>query len=90
MQAADHGEFSLGLALTGPGTSPMPAPRRYRDQTFRKTDIVRAYKAALAAGVPNPRIEIDREGTIKIVPSGLPKDNDSGASPWDQGPEQKC
>ena len=68
----------------------MPVPRRYRDQTFRKTDVVRANKAALAAGVPDPRIEIDRDGTIKIVPGGLPKNSGSAANPWDQGPEQKC
>ena len=34
-------------------------PRRHRDQSFRKTDIVRAYRAARAAGIANPRIVID-------------------------------
>ena len=42
--------------------------RRHRDQTFRKLDLVRAYRAAQSAGIPNPRIEIDRHGTISIVP----------------------
>ena len=42
--------------------------RRYRDQTFRKADAVRALRAAQAAGVPRPRLQIDRYGTITIVP----------------------
>jgi hypothetical protein len=42
--------------------------RRYRDQTFRKADVMRAWRAAQAAGIPNPRIEIDRHGTISIIP----------------------
>ena len=58
-------------------------PRRYRDQTFRKTDLVRALKAALTAGVPDPRVEIDRDGTIMIIPGDTP--NDSAAeNPWDE------
>jgi hypothetical protein len=36
--------------------------RRARDLTFRKNDAVRAMRAAITAGVPNPRIEIDRHG----------------------------
>jgi hypothetical protein len=58
-------------------------PRRYRDQTFRKTDLVRALKAAQTAGVPGPRVEIDRRGTIVIMPGDPPKD--SGVeNPWDE------
>jgi hypothetical protein len=37
--------------------------RKPRDVTFRKNDAIRA---AQAAGVPNPRIEIDRHGTSII------------------------
>jgi len=33
-------------------------PRRHRDQSFRETDIVRAYQAARAAGIANPRVVI--------------------------------
>jgi hypothetical protein len=58
-------------------------PRRYRDQTFRKTGVVRALKAAQAAGIPNPRIEIDRHGTIAIVTTEPLKD-DGAANPWDE------
>jgi hypothetical protein len=54
------------------GTSPMT--RRARDLTFRKNDAVRAIRAAITAGVPNPRIEIDRHGTISII-SGMPVKN---------------
>jgi hypothetical protein len=48
--------------------------RRARDLTFRKNDAVRAIRAAITAGVPNPRIEIDRHGTISII-SGMPVKN---------------
>jgi hypothetical protein len=60
--------------------------RRYRDQTFRKADVVRALKAAQRAGFPNPRIEIDRRGTITIVPGGNPP-QDNGTM-LDDTPEQ--
>jgi hypothetical protein len=50
-------------------------PRRYRDQTFRKTDVVRALRAAQTAGIPSPRIEIDRHGTIAIIPGAPPEAN---------------
>jgi hypothetical protein len=46
--------------------------RRPRDQTFRKTDVVRALRAAQTAGVPNPRVEINRHGTISM-PTDLKK-----------------
>jgi len=48
--------------------------RHPRDLTFRKNDAVRAIRAAITAGVPNPRIEIDRHGTISII-SGMPVKN---------------
>ena len=50
--------------------------RRPRDLTFRKNDAIRAIKAAQAAGVPNPRIEIDRHGTISIL-AGEPPPKDA-------------
>jgi hypothetical protein len=52
--------------------------RHPRDLTFRKNDAIRAIKAAQAAGVPNPRIEIDRHGTISII-VGEPVKNGSAA-----------
>ena len=46
--------------------------RRYRDQSFRKTDVVRAWRAAQSAGVANPRLVINTvKGTIEIQ-SGEP------------------
>ena len=47
--------------------------RRARDLTFRKNDAVRAIRAAQTAGIPNPRIEIDRHGTISILAGEPPK-----------------
>jgi hypothetical protein len=59
--------------------------RRARDLTFRKNDAIRAIKAAQAAGVPNPRIEIDREGTITIRAGDPPTKNDTSTdNPWDK------
>jgi hypothetical protein len=58
-------------------------PRRYRDQTFRKTDLVRALKAARTAGVPSPRVEIDRHGKIVIMPGDSPNDR-AAENPWDE------
>ena len=61
----------------------MPAPRRYRDQTFRKSDVVRALKAAQSAGMPNPRVEIDRLGTITLIPGEPEETTDGGGNEWD-------
>ncbi len=58
---------------------------RHRDQTFRKTDVVRAYRAALTAGVPNPRIEIDITRRKISIVSGETITNYNGAiNPWDE------
>ena len=51
-----------------------------RDTTFRKADVMRAIRAALAVGLSNPRIEIDRHGTITIVLGEPSKDNGAAAS----------
>jgi hypothetical protein len=58
-------------------------PRRYRDQTFRKTDVVRAWRSAQAAGIPSPRIEIDRYGTISVL-AGEPLEGNAVRNPWDE------
>jgi hypothetical protein len=59
--------------------------RSRRDTTFRKADVMRAIRAAQAVGIPNPRIEIDRHGTITIIPGEPPKDNGTGIiNPWDE------
>ena len=50
-----------------------------RDTTFRKADVMRAIRAAQAVGISNPRIEIDRHGTITIVLGEPSKDNGAAA-----------
>ena len=54
--------------------------RRPRDQTFTLRDLVRVIKAAKTAGVPNARVEVDRHGTISIIPGERPESADS--NPW--------
>ncbi len=73
---------SLGVLPGLKGISPMT--RKPRDLTFRKNDAVRAYRAAVAAGIPNPRLEIDREGTIAIFSGDPPKKPDGQADEWDK------
>jgi hypothetical protein len=46
-----------------------------RPSAFRKTDVTRAAKAVLAAGLPIARVEVDRDGSIVIVP-GKPAEAD--------------
>jgi hypothetical protein len=53
--------------------------RSRRDTTFRKADVMRAIRAAQAVGISKPRIEIDRHGTIMIIPGEPPKDNGAAA-----------
>ena len=49
---------------------------------FRQSDLTRAIKAAQAAGLEIARIEIDPNGTIKIVP-GKPE-SEQTENPWDE------
>jgi hypothetical protein len=58
-----------------------------RPSIFKKTDITRATRAVLAAGLAVARIEINKDGAIVVVP-GKPETpiradqiNDSGAVP---------
>lgn len=59
----------------------MATPRKHRDQTFRKSDLMRAFRAAEAVGVKSPRIEVDRRGTIAIIPA---KPDEAGNNEWDE------
>jgi hypothetical protein len=47
--------------------------RQPRDLTFRRSDFVRAVKAAKSAGVDVARYELSKEGSIIIIP-GKPPD----------------
>ncbi len=49
------------------------AMRKPRDVTFRKADVVRALKAAQAAGIVNPTVKIAPDGTISIIPAPEPE-----------------
>jgi hypothetical protein len=52
--------------------------------TFRQSDITRAVKAVVAAGIGVVRVEIDRNGKIVVV-AGLPvhDDQDGDRNEWD-------
>jgi hypothetical protein len=63
-------------------TLEMANPRRPRDQLFRKSDLVRAIRAAQTAGVPNPRVTIDRFGTISIIPGETPPADIDDLDAW--------
>jgi hypothetical protein len=59
----------------------MTTPRRYRDRLFpRESDLTRAIRAALAAGIQSPRVEITRNGTISIISGEAPETTDR--NPW--------
>jgi hypothetical protein len=61
-------------------------PRKSGDTcTFRQRDVREAIKAARNAGLENFRVDIDRNGTISVVPiaSGGTAPNNKGANEWD-------
>jgi ATP-dependent exoDNAse (exonuclease V) alpha subunit len=61
-------------ALVTAGRSTMPrAP-----STFRQTDVTRAVRAVVAAGVEIMRVEIDKAGKIVIVAATAPADSPLG------------
>lgn len=49
--------------------------------TFRQSDMTRAVRAVVAAGVPVKRVEVDRSGRIIIV-SGV-DDSSRERNEWD-------
>jgi hypothetical protein len=56
-----------------------------RPLKFKKTDVTRATKAVMAAGMEIARIEINKEGVIVVVP-GKPaeaRDADGERNEWD-------
>lgn len=52
-----------------------------RASAFKQTDLTRATKGVVAAGLEVERIEIDREGKIVIIPRGV--SSATGANPCD-------
>jgi hypothetical protein len=50
--------------------------------TFKQTDVTKAVKAVVAAGVEVARVEVDRDGRI-IVITGKPNGS-TVTNPWDR------
>jgi hypothetical protein len=52
--------------------------------TFRQTDVTRAVKAVVAAGVEVARVEVDKDGRIVVVAGKqMPNGVGEGGSEWD-------
>ena len=53
--------------------------------TFRQRDVKEAIKAARAAGLENFRVDIDKNGTISVVPiaPGETVQKEKGDHEWD-------
>jgi hypothetical protein len=49
---------------------------------FKKTDVARACRAVIAAGLQVTRVEISKTGVITIVP-GKPEGTTTANNPWD-------
>ena len=56
-----------------------------RRSAFRKTDVTRATRAILAAGLDVARVEINKDGVIVVVPGKPeePADERSETNEWD-------
>jgi hypothetical protein len=56
-----------------------------RAATFKKTDVTRATRAVLAAGLDVARVEIDKSGRIVVVPGRPGETANVGpeTNPWD-------
>jgi hypothetical protein len=56
-----------------------------RPSNFKKTDVTRATKAVLSAGLNVARIEISSNGSIVIIPGKPPErlSDDSELNEWD-------
>jgi hypothetical protein len=61
-------------------------PRKAGDVcTFRQRDVKEAIKAAHKAGLVNFRVDIDKRGTISLIPMAPGETaNQSGAIEWDE------
>jgi hypothetical protein len=56
-----------------------------RPSAFKQRDLTRAVKAVTAAGVDVGRVEIDKEGTIRIIAAGSePAGECREANEWDR------
>jgi hypothetical protein len=54
-------------------------------RTFKQTDVTRAVRAVVAAGVEVARVEVDKSGRIVVI-AGKPGPNEAsqGGNEWDR------
>jgi hypothetical protein len=54
--------------------------------TFRQSDVTKAVKAVVAAGVGVARVEVDRNGKIVVIAASPADDTEGGAdrNEWDR------
>jgi hypothetical protein len=50
-----------------------------RPSAFKKTDVIRATKAILAAGLEVARVEISKDGVIVVVPEKVGRRRERGS-----------
>jgi hypothetical protein len=55
-----------------------------RRSVFKKTDVTRAARAVLAAGLDVARIEVNKDGKIIIVPGKPDACTSVPGNPWDE------
>jgi hypothetical protein len=65
-------------------------PRKTGDEcTFRQRDLKEAIKAARNAGLENFRVDVDRNGTISVVPMTASDLADGKGTGWDKLLDEK-
>jgi hypothetical protein len=52
---------------------------------FRQSDITRAIRGALAAGVENVRVEIAKDGRLVVIITTIAPAQTKSENEWDQG-----
>jgi hypothetical protein len=60
-----------------------PRKNDHRASSFRKTDVTRALKAAMAAGIANPVVKVDPK-TKEITITGGERPATGATNPWDE------
>jgi len=57
-----------------------------RPSLFKERDVKRAARAVLAMGLNIGRVEIDKNGTIVVVPGNPTADESKERNEWDDAP----